>query len=166
MKKVYLAGFDVFYPDAIKRGERLKHLCEQYGLKGSFPLDNTVPSGMSGREAASWIYQKNIQALSESAAVLANLNNFRGHEPDSGTVFEVGFAVARGIPVWAYFSDDHPLKDKIATDKQGLCAEGFTVEDFGLPKNLMLAASWAGYSLNAEDAVTDLAAYLSRQDAI
>ena len=37
--------------------------------------------------------------------MLANLEPFRGSEPDSGTAFEVGYALALGKPVYAYLSD-------------------------------------------------------------
>src|SRR5260221_12941765 len=77
---------------------------------------------------------------------MANLDDFRGPgEADSGTAFEVGFAVALGKPVWAYCNDDGTLLERAhaQTGEQGepLCARGFVVEDFGLPKNLMLACA-------------------------
>jgi len=74
--------------------------------------------------------------------VLANLNSFRGFEPDSGTVFEVGFATALGKTVVGYSSDIRPMIERLreyqsldieqTTDKDGLI-----VENFGLPNNLM-----------------------------
>lgn len=43
----------------------------------------------------------------------------------------------------------------------GFDAEGFAVEDFGLPRNLMLACSWVGVSATAEEGVVGLARYLA-----
>ena len=43
MPSVYLAGFDVFYPDALARGEYLKALCATHGLEGLYPLDAALP---------------------------------------------------------------------------------------------------------------------------
>ena len=40
MKKIYLAGFDVFAPDAVQRGAQMKLQCAQNGLIGLYPLDN------------------------------------------------------------------------------------------------------------------------------
>ena len=108
MPSVYLAGFDVFYPDALARGEYLKALCATHGLEGLYPLDAALPEGLS--DPAGWICQANLDSLRRADAVLANLGHFRGNEPDSGTVFEVGFACALGKPVWAYFPDQHPLQ--------------------------------------------------------
>src|SRR4051812_22124385 len=103
MPRIYLAGFDVFRSDAVARGEQLKAFCAQAGLQGCYPLDDQLPAGLVGRDAAEWIYQHNVALIHGSDAVLANLNAFRGYEPDSGTVFEVGMAVALGKPVWAWF---------------------------------------------------------------
>jgi len=158
--KVYLAGFDVFRPDAIERGAYLKRLCNKHGLEGLYPMDNAIPDGLSGPAAARWIAEQNMTMVRSCDAVLANLSNFRGAEPDSGTAFEMGVAVALGKPVWAYFNEKAPLREQIATDSLGLCSEGYFVEDFGLPKNLMLACQWVGYSHGARSAVEDLAAYL------
>ncbi len=51
MKKIYLAGPDVFLPNAIEEGERLKALCEEYGYEGLFPMDNII-SGETPTEIA------------------------------------------------------------------------------------------------------------------
>lgn len=152
--KVYLAGPDVFYPDAIERGERLKALCEELGMVGLFPLDNQVPHTLSGSEAAAWIAQQNMTMIHEADAVIANLQHFRGAEPDSGTVFECGVAVTLGKPLLCYAAKPHQsLRDQVPTDDQGLCRDGLFVEDFGLPRNLMLATLWDGFYSNAHTAL-------------
>jgi nucleoside deoxyribosyltransferase len=78
--------------------------------------------------------------------VMANLDDFRGAgEPDCGTAFEVGFAVALGKPVWAYRSIEATLAQRVeaaANESEGaFCAGGYLIEDFGLSVNLMLACS-------------------------
>ena len=40
--KIYLAGPDVFLPDAVEIGRRKAELCARYGVIGLFPLDNAV----------------------------------------------------------------------------------------------------------------------------
>lgn len=143
--KVYLAGPDVFYADAIERGERLKAVCEGLGMVGLFPLDNQVPDGLGPQEMALWIAQVNMAALYEADVVVANLELFRGSEPDSGTAFECGVAVALGKPLFAYCDDAHlTMRDQVQTDEDGRCVAGLHVEDFGLPRNLMMAAQWEG----------------------
>ena len=158
---VYLAGFDVFRADAIEHGRALKALCDQHGLEGLYPFDNDVPQGLTPEEAAAVICNANIAMIKRCDGVLANLNAFRGAEPDSGTAFEVGMAVALGKPVWAYFEANGSLRDQIEHDAAGFDAQGFQVEDFGLPRNLMLACTWAGSSDTAEEAIEALAAHLA-----
>lgn len=159
--RVYLAGFDVFRSDAIEHGRYLKALCEAHGLEGLYPFDNEVVQGLPPQETAALICNANITMIRSCDAVLANLNVFRGAEPDSGTAFEVGMAVALGKPVWAYFDDLGSLREQIEHDVAGFDAQGFQVEDFHLPKNLMLACTWAGSSETAEGAIEALARYLA-----
>jgi len=159
-KRIYLAGFDVFRADAVQRGDYLKSLCARHGLLGVYPFDNAATPGPSKRDTAAVICRNNMAALRSCDAVLANLNHFRGHEPDSGTVFEVGMAVALGIPVWAYFTAQGSLRDQIDHDEHGFDSQNYEVEDFDLPRNLMLACTWAGASETAEDAVAALARFL------
>jgi nucleoside 2-deoxyribosyltransferase len=159
--RIYLAGFDVFRPDAVEHGRYLKSLCEAHGLEGLYPFDNEVPPAATPQQTATLICNANIAMIRRCDAVLANLNLFRGFEPDSGTAFEVGMAVALGKPVWAYFESTGTLREMIAHDALGLDEWGFEVEDFGLPRNLMLACTWAGSSSSVEGGVEGLARYLS-----
>jgi nucleoside 2-deoxyribosyltransferase len=159
---IYLAGFDVFRPDAVEHGRYLKSLCEAHGLEGLYPFDNDVPPAETPQVTGTLICDANIAMIRRCDAVLANLNLFRGYEPDSGTAFEVGMAVALGKPVWAYFESNATLRELIPHDASGFDAQGFQVEDFGLPRNLMLACTWAGSSSSVELGVEGLAGYLSR----
>src|SRR3546814_21185161 len=96
MKSVYLAGFDVFRPDARQWGATLKALCSKSGFMGLYPLDNEAPRSWSGSELASWIYRVNISLIQQAALVAANVNSFRGAASDSGTGTAVGCAAAVG----------------------------------------------------------------------
>jgi len=145
-RSIYLAGFDVFRPDAVAHGEQLKMLCNKYGYEGRYPLDKQVPRNLPPQEQARWICRSNLKVLEQCDVVVANLNPFRGSEPDSGTVFEVGYAVALGKPVWAYINRSDTLVERLAVQRlpggRGhVDSLGFTVEDFGLNLNLMLACS-------------------------
>jgi nucleoside 2-deoxyribosyltransferase len=133
-KRIYLAGPDVFYPDAAMRGRAMVELCAGYGHQGIYPLDSLYPSG-SKQEQACWIYSANTRLIDSCDLVIANLNPFRGEEPDSGTAFEVGYAIAKGKTVYGYLSDVRTQRARYgcATD-----TEGRVIEDFSLPINLML----------------------------
>jgi nucleoside 2-deoxyribosyltransferase len=143
--QIYLAGFDVFRPDAAEHGQYLKALCSERGLVGLYPSDGAAPAGLGAQDAARWICNANLALIRAADAVMANLNDFRGAgEPDAGTAFEVGFAVALGKPVWGYRSDSLPLIERAAVrveNHAAFCSQGFVVENFGLPLNLMLACT-------------------------
>lgn len=144
--RIYLAGFDVFRPDAIAYGGYLKELCARFGHEGLFPLDNAAPRHLSGSQLAQWICQANLQLIDSCDLLMANANHFRGQEPDSGTVFEMGYAHAKGKPVWAYTDQEGDLVAQteaywLKQEGRHADAEGYTVEDFGLPLNLMLACT-------------------------
>ncbi len=143
MKKIYLAGPDVFEKDAVAQGEALKKLCKDFGFEGLFPLDNFIQEDEPEKMAEA-IRVANIKLIHKADIIMANLSPFRGFEPDSGTVYEVGFAEALGKPVFGYTSDLSALKDRLI-DHQQLnqdathCLEGKMIEDFGLSHNLMFS---------------------------
>lgn len=151
MKKIYLAGPDVFEKDALQIGDTLKALCNEYGFEGLFPLDNVLEA-QNPKELAKQIREANIKLIQQADIVMANLNPFRGLEPDSGTVYEVGFAEALGKPVFGYASDLRTMKERIVeaqklSNTDQYCLEGMLIEDFELSHNLMLT-----HSLVAKDA--------------
>src|SRR3954470_8167485 len=137
--KVYLAGPDVFLPDAIEVGRRKVELCARHGLAGLYPLDNTVE--LTSATASLEIFRGH-QAMRDAAdAIIANLTPFRGPSADAGTVYELGYMVGRGKLLLAYSNDPATYADRVArfgkvtksasghlTDRDGL-----TVENFGWP---------------------------------
>lgn len=157
MKTIYLAGPDVFDPDPVATGEQLKALCAAYGFEGLFPLDNVIADFDHTPNTATAIREANIALIKHADIVMANLNPFRGFEPDSGTVYEVGFAEALGKPVFGYAADRRHmparLREHQQLDKEAQqCNAGKQIESFALSHNLMLA-----HTLVADTAETCLA---------
>lgn len=139
--KIYVAGPDVFRPDAVEWAEKARRLVEMSGHVALMPTDNQ-------ETAAAGIFRANLQLIQECDAVVANLNPFRGCEPDSGTCFEIGCAVALGKRVVAYLDDDRPMAERLAGNfgakavagtSRVVDGDGYAVENFGLPLNLMLS---------------------------
>lgn len=160
--KIYLAGFDVFRADAIMHGDMLRAECQRNGFVGLYPMDNKLPSALQGRALAKWIYQANVELIKEADFIVANLNPFRGLEPDSGTSFEVGYAIALGKSVWGYIDDQKTLVERLTGDepeegKAYVDENEFTIENFDLPINLMLGASVNIIEGNAVDCIEALA---------
>lgn len=142
MKTIYLAGPDVFFPDIAQRAAFHKDLCRQMGFEPLHPVDQPVLQARS-------IYEGNIRLLQKADAVAANVNPFRGAEVDSGTAFEIGYAIALNKPVVAYMEKRTTVRAQVAARAGPLVydeeeqawrdADNNLVEDFGLPVNLMLA---------------------------
>jgi nucleoside 2-deoxyribosyltransferase len=143
-QRIYLAGPDVFRPDAAGHGHRAVALCAAHGFEAVFPLESALPTGLPPQALARHIYQANIAHIAACDAVLANLDFFRGAEPDSGTCFEVGYAIALGKPVIGYVPESGSFAERIRARHpqavgEGLVdAAGWQLEEFGLPLNLML----------------------------
>lgn len=137
--KIYLAGPDIFRPRAGAWVDEARALCRRHGFEALTPFDH-------GQTSPRAIFEGNLDLIREARLVVANLNAFRGMEPDSGTAFELGFAHALGKKLWGYVDTTEPLLDRVRRlEGQGPSAatdsQGYAIENFGLPVNLMLAMS-------------------------
>lgn len=135
--KIYLAGPDVFRPDARQWAERARAACQRHGFEPLTPLDHDETE-------AAQIFQANIDLIRKAQIVVANLNPFRGTEPDSGTCFELGYALALDKKICGYVEHFETLRARV--NRVEACDparprdnQGMAIEDFGLPLNLMLA---------------------------
>jgi nucleoside 2-deoxyribosyltransferase len=144
--RLYLAGPEVFLPEAKAIGERKAALCTNAGFEGVFPLDQALDlTGLSDREKARRIALADEAMMRSCDGAIANLTPFRGVSMDSGTAYEVGYMRALGRPVLGYtnvaadYADrarvwralGHAAPDADRPDVQ--------IEDFGLAENLMIA---------------------------
>jgi len=147
--RAYLAGPDVFLPNAVEVGERKKEICSRYGFVGIYPLDSGVELDFSDlTKAACDIAKANEQLIRSSNVLFANLTPFRGPSADVGTVYEMGYARGHGLKVfgytnsiWKYVERMHwILGSNPAHNERGelLDSEGMFVEAFGMWDNLML----------------------------
>ena len=112
MTKIYLAGPDVFLPDAVGIGRRKCEICARHGLTGLYPLDNSVD--LSARNASLNIFRGNEAMMDAADAIIANLTPFRGPSADAGTVYELGYAAGRGKLCLAYSNDPTPYPERVA----------------------------------------------------
>ncbi|WP_400246764.1 nucleoside 2-deoxyribosyltransferase [Niallia sp. JL1B1071] len=140
--KIYLAGFHVFHPESLTIRTRMINLCEKYGYRGLYPSDNEPIDNLQREEQATMIFYSNEGLIRECDVIVANLNPFRGNEPDSGTVFECGLGYGLGKKLYGYIDNGQSMKERLSADvdkKTGLYKEGMFIEDFNLPLNLMLS---------------------------
>ena len=143
--KIYLAGPDVFLPDALEIGRRKAAICARHGVSGLYPLDNAVD--LAAGDASLTIFKGNEAMMDAADAIIANLTPFRGPSADAGTVYELGYMAGRGKLCLAYSNDPSPyagarrraiIDVKASPDGRLIDPDGLTVEDFGLPDNLMM----------------------------
>src|SRR5947209_5966398 len=143
MTKIYLAGPDVFLPDAIDIGRRKVEICARHGLIGLYPLDHEVDR--SAGEVSLNIFKGCESMMDAADAIIANLTPFRGPGADPGTAYELGYVTARGKFCLGYSNDPQAYAERVrklvavsSQDRPLVDADGLTVEDFGLADNLMM----------------------------
>jgi nucleoside 2-deoxyribosyltransferase len=141
--RIYLAGPDVFLPDAVDIGRRKKDICAAHGVSGLYPFDNAIDR--SAGDISLNIF-KGCEAMMDAAdAIIANLTPFRGPGADPGTAYELGYMAARGKFCLGYSNDPTIYAERVrlltevrSQDGRLVDADGLTVEDFGLSDNLMM----------------------------
>jgi nucleoside 2-deoxyribosyltransferase len=145
--KAYLAGPEVFLPDAIAIGRSKKQLCAKYGFEGLYPFDNEVSPDVSGTQMSLLIYRANVAMIHEADIGVLNLTPFRGPSADVGTVFELGMLAALGKRVFAYTNEDEDFFTRVTRTETAQYDElarmwrdsaGLIVENFGNSGNLMI----------------------------
>lgn len=146
--RVYLAGPEVFLPDALDVAAAKKRICAAHGLEGVFPLDTPPVSPPADRPYWMRIYLGNEAHIRSCAGMIANLTPFRGPSADAGTVFELGLMRALGRPVMGYSNAAADFLDRSRAflgaearpraDGGWEDGEAMGLEDFGLADNLMI----------------------------
>jgi nucleoside 2-deoxyribosyltransferase len=140
--RAYLAGPDVFLPDAPAHAARKVAICARHGIEGRPPLNEDLASLGSLPAEAAWstIFRKDIGMMEECDLAIANLTPFRGVSADSGTLVEIGWFLGRGRPVFGYSNSAVPFSARCAAHAAMLPdpIPGITVEGFGLADNLMI----------------------------
>lgn len=146
MPGVYLAGPAVFAPGETVADyfRQAAQLCGALGLQALSPLDielraNAFDQRPESRAAA--IKRGNLELLMAANCIVADISPFRGPHLDPGTAYEIGYADALGLPVILYSTVQGSLLRRMKT---AVDAEGYSVEDFGLCDNLMIAAALSG----------------------
>lgn len=162
---IYLAGAMVFSPDALKIAEKNKELCELHGFIGLCPLDNEVDFNKPKQEISKEIFRKNLELMEKADIYIGNLENFRGFEPDSGTVWELAYMYGEGKPCYAYLHSFPKTYVQKMTglvhweDDQPFDSNGYRVENFDSPLNLMLNHSLDGIYKTLEECLIRLKEY-------
>jgi nucleoside 2-deoxyribosyltransferase len=142
MITAYLAGPDVFQPNAAEHAARKIAICQRYGIRGQPPLNEDIASlaAMTDQQAGIAIFEKDVAMMEAADIIIANLTPFRGTSADSGTLIEIGWFLGRGRPIFGYSNSATLFRER----SKAFLAQmpdpmpGITVEHFGLPDNLMI----------------------------
>lgn len=166
MKTLYIAGPSVFNRDKAFQ-DMLKRKVSEAGFLPLYPLDSLVDTACPNSiDTALAIRASNIALIERADGVIASFEPFRGPSLDVGTAYEVGYAQAKGKPVFAYSPYNVPYKDRVMNSDQWtrsvtfqgrealVDGKGMLIEDFGLPDNLMLGATTDGAVLPVSDTIT------------
>jgi nucleoside 2-deoxyribosyltransferase len=160
---IYLAGPEVFLPDAAEVGQSKKRLCESYRFAGLYPLDNEIDAVPSGKRISNVIFAANVELMRSADLIIANLSPFRGPSADPGTVFELGFMMGLGKLTYGYSNVAGTFLEKnralggsvtLDADRQAwVDSAGMSVENFGIEDNLMITECLAtnGFPLVVRD---------------
>lgn len=140
----YLAGPDVFLPNAVEIGRVKREICTRHGIEAHYPFDSKLAMpDASPREFALAISAANEALIRRSTMVIANLSPFRSPGIDSGTAYEMGFGRALGLTIHGYSNTVRDFGSRTRAylgldDAAERDTEGFAIEDFGLADNLMI----------------------------
>jgi nucleoside 2-deoxyribosyltransferase len=146
--KVYLAGPEVFLPNAREVLDAKNGLTRRYGFTPVSPGDPEIPTCETRRDHGLAISAVNERLMLSADLIIANLTPFRGIAADVGTVFELGFMCARGCPAFGFsnvsknhferLSDYYGGEIHRSSDGRPRGPDGVAMEDFDMIENLML----------------------------
>lgn len=166
MKKIYLAGPDVFAPNSIQIGQNLKNICKENNFIGLYPLDNEIKQ--SSKNSKIEIVRANILAINKCDYIIANLSNFRGTEEhpscDSGTAWECGYGLAKGKRVFGYTTNFNAIPT-IMLNLLDLIVNGNFKESINIIKKVFLKSKiYIDKALFQDEIINIDAEYLDIKD--
>jgi len=130
---VYLADFEMFLPTCEETVRYWKKTCDRYGLIGLFPGEGDPVE--PGDNYWQRVFQHDVNWMEYSDMCIAQLDDWRGHEPDSGTLFELGYFVAKGLPSYGFYTGGKKLIEREipkTEEEDGWYDEnGYLIEDKG-----------------------------------
>jgi len=139
---VYLAGPEVFLPDAEVIAASKAAICRAHGIEPRYPGDAVAPllarTDLAPAALGHAMFSALVEQIRGCDAVVANLTPFRGPSADVGTVWEVGYATGLGLPVFAYTNVAAHYGERVDAD-------GMVIEAFDFADNLMVEGAIAGH---------------------
>lgn len=172
IQTLYLAGPDLWYPDADAHLDRQRQIAELNGFAVLEPT--TLPAEVrdAGELAARATYAERISRLRRADAGIVNLTPFRGPAADAATTFEMGFLAGLGKPLFGWINlgeeTEAEYRERVEAwmgarpDEAGVWRDGedCEIEDLGLPEATMLWAELRRlFVIVTDDPMHDLTGY-------
>ena len=110
---LYIAGPECFYARGYDLWWAQRKLAEYYGFTVVLPTDTSLKLDHPDlRLNAKEIFEDLKVQVRSTTAIIADLEFFRGCEPDGGTVFEIGMIYAKHGRCYGYTRDIRPMAHK------------------------------------------------------
>ena len=107
---IYIAGPECFYRDGFTALDAMRRYAEYNGFDVSLPNDTPLKLDHEDlRLNADAIFGNCRVSMNRSTIIIADLEFYRGPEPDGGTIYELGMAYARGIRCYGYTRDKRSM---------------------------------------------------------
>ncbi len=147
--KVYLAGPEVFLPNAREQLDIKIALTRAAGLIPVSPGDLVIPPQPTKRQFGQAISEIDERLMNSADAIIANLTPYHGVSADTGTCYELGYMCAQGKLAYAYTNVAANMRERtmahydgdVFTDANGMLRgrrDGLAVEDVDMSDNLMM----------------------------
>lgn len=110
---IYIAGPECFYTHGYEMLAAMRMRAQSLGFRVTLPNDHPLDlENPDLQKQADSIFADLDHVMKETTAIISDLEAYRGAEPDSGTVYEIGMAYALGLPSYGYTRDKRSLASK------------------------------------------------------
>lgn len=110
---LYIAGPECFYTYGYDALAAMKARAQALGFGVTLPNDDPLDmENLDLQKRADSIFSNLEKVMLETTAVIADLEAYRGAEPDSGTIYELGMAYAKGAKCYGYTRDKRSFATK------------------------------------------------------
>lgn len=110
---LYIAGPECFYTYGYDALGAMKARAKSLGFGVTLPNDDPLDlENEDLQKRADSIFENLEKVMLKTTAVIADLEAYRGSEPDSGTIYELGMAYAKGAKCYGYTRDKRSFGTK------------------------------------------------------
>lgn len=110
---LYIAGPECFYTYGYDALAAMRARAEALGFCVTLPNDDPLDLDNANlQKRADSIFANLEEVMLKTTAIVADLEAYRGAEPDSGTIFEIGMAYAKGAKCYGYTRDKRSFGSK------------------------------------------------------